>query len=286
MHKSLQTILSQKFAHLGALRQVETIAGGSINQAYRLQFEKESLFVKHQPQGTLDQFFAKEVAGLKLLQQSPFAVPTVFAFADEAPCYLVLSFEEAGTPLPNFNQQFGKNLAAMHRQSQAQFGLNSWNYMGALKQSNEPTSNWPEFFAQQRILPLVRLARDKGFFSANFLSRIDQLLEKVEKWVPQEPPALVHGDLWSGNYHVSPKGAPMLIDPAAYYGHREVDLAMMHLFGGFDPAIFKAYQNYYPLGSDWKSRIDLHNLYPVLVHVILFGGGYAAQAQSIVKKYV
>jgi fructosamine-3-kinase len=285
MNSDLHKIISQKFAHLGALQKVQTLSGGSINEAYRFNFEKQSVFVKHQPEGDLPQFFSKETAGLELLAQSPFALPKILTFCDDGPAYLALSFEESGTKATDFERSFGVNLAAMHRLSDTKFGLNTWNYIGKLKQENQQHNNWPEFFASQRILPLVRLARNKGFFSARFLTQVDGLLSRVEKWVPQEPPALLHGDLWSGNYHVNSEGKPMLIDPAVYYGHREMDLAMMHLFGGFPKAIFEGYNQAYPLEPGWKERLDLHNLYPILVHVNLFGGSYAQQAQSIVERY-
>lgn len=286
MNSSLHTTIVKKFSCFGSLQSTQVLAGGSINEAYRFSFEKHNVFVKHQPEGDLPQFFTKETDGLELLAQGPFALPKILAFSDEVPTYLALRFEEKGKPSPEFNKEFGENLAALHRQSETKFGLDTWNYIGTLKQKNLPHESWPDFFANQRILPLVRLARNKGFFSAGFLTKVDGLLTKVEKWVPQEPPALLHGDLWSGNYHVSSDGKPMLIDPAVYYGHREMDLAMMHLFGGFPKELFEAYNKTYPLENAWRDRIDLHNLYPVLVHVNLFGGPYVQQAETIVKRYL
>jgi len=280
--------LEEKLPELGAFKGSQSLSGGDINQALKLEFTKHSVFVKHNLGTALPQMFEKEAAALGVLaEKSPFTIPAPIATGQLGnQSYLVLEYLEARTKSATFWRDFGSWLAEMHRAKQNYFGFSTWNYMGKLRQENTETENWSQFFAAQRIEPQVRLARDNGYFNRNFSVQIDRLLSRLENLVPQEAPALVHGDLWSGNYLVGPQGEPALIDPALHYGHREADLAMMHLFGGFPIEVFEAYHQSFPLENAWRDRIQLHNLYPVLVHVNLFGGSYVQQAESIVRRYL
>ena len=133
---------------------------------------------------------------------------------------------------------------------------------------------------------MLQLAQDKGYFDTASIQQFEQLYQKLPNYFPAEAPALLHGDLWGGNLMCNEEGSPVLIDPAVYYGHREMELAFMTLFDSQAPAFYHSYENVYPLDKEWESRIDLCNLYPLLVHVNLFGGGYVASVSRILKRYV
>jgi fructosamine-3-kinase len=154
-----------------------------------------------------------------------------------------------------------------------------------LPQQNTPARNGATFFVESRLRPQAERARLASRIGADTMKRLDRFFETLPAWLPDEPPALLHGDLWSGNFMTGPGGGAWLIDPAVYYGFREADLAMSLLFGGFDPAFYEGYAEVFPPAPGWRERVDGFNLYPLLVHVNLFGGGYAAQVASIVKRY-
>jgi len=162
----------------------------------------------------------------------------------------------------------------------------SSNFIGSLSQSNRAHPTWAEFYGNERIAPLVRMAVDGGRFTTGDVAPADRLIERLADLVgPEEPPARLHGDLWGGNRLCDADGRSWLIDPAAYGGHREMDLAMMHLFGGFSATVFDAYTEAYPLAPGADERVELCQLYPVLVHVNLFGGHYADSARQIMGRY-
>ncbi|MFZ1692867.1 MAG: fructosamine kinase family protein, partial [Flavobacteriales bacterium] len=160
------------------------------------------------------------------------------------------------------------------------------NYIGSLKQVNTPAADWPSFFIHQRLEPQLRMARDAKRVEAGMAFRFERLFAKLDQLITVEPPALLHGDLWSGNFICDANAQPVLIDPAVYYGHREMDIAMTKLFGGFDSGFYAAYNDAWPMERGWEERMDLCNLYPLLVHVNLFGGGYAAQVEAALRRFV
>jgi protein-ribulosamine 3-kinase len=185
----------------------------------------------------------------------------------------------------DFWAQTGRGLAQLHQHSAGEFGLDHDNYIGSLNQYNQKETDWVEFFVNQRLQNQLRMCSDHGHADAGLLRMFDRLFPKLEQYFPHEPPALLHGDLWSGNYLCGNKGAAYLVDPAVYYGHREMDLAMSLLFGGFDREMYHAYHEVFPLENGWKERVDLCNLYPLLVHVNLFGGSYISQVRAILKRF-
>ena len=170
----------------------------------------------------------------------------------------------------------------MHQQTHPKFGLEFDNYIGSLQQSNEQNKNWDDFFIQKRLQAQLSI----GDFTANILSDFDKLFQKIPNIFPAEKTALLHGDLWSGNFLAKGGDTPTLIDPAIYYGNREMDIAMSKLFGGFNSDFYFAYNESYPLENGWEERIQICNLYPLLVHVNLFGGGYINQVKNILSYYV
>jgi fructosamine-3-kinase len=174
----------------------------------------------------------------------------------------------------------------MHRQTNDKFGLDHDNYIGSLNQSNKFHSTWAEFFIEERLMPQLKIAFDNKIIQRSFTRLADQLFPRLHNLCPVERPALLHGDLWSGNFMPTQDGSPCIYDPAVYYGHREMDIAMTKLFGGFDDNFYDAYNENFPLEKEWLKRVDLCNLYPLLVHVNLFGGSYIRQAETTLKQYV
>ena len=264
------------------------MGGGCINDAVKIQSTTGIFFVKYNLEATYPAMFAREAAGLQLLREAgEIRIPEVLHFdTAEKYSYLLLEYISTGNQARNFWNIFGHALAAVHKHTQALFGLDHDNYIGSLPQSNRQHSDWTDFFILERLEPLVSKARDKGEISPQLVKQLESLYIKLPRLIPSEKPSLLHGDLWNGNYRVDDKGNPCLIDPAVYYGHREMDLGMTRLFGGFSPQFYDSYDNAFPLEQGWESRVDLFNLYPLLVHVNLFGGGYASQVKQIVSKFV
>jgi fructosamine-3-kinase len=201
--------------------------------------------------------------------------------------FLALEWLEPGPRARDFDVRLGRGLAALHRAGAPRYGAECDNFIGSLPQDNRAAGSWARFYAERRIAPLLRRARDAGLVSAALLARGERLVLHMEDFVgPEEPPARLHGDLWGGNLHRDGAGAPCLIDPAAYGGQREVDLAMMRLFGGFSGAVFDAYAEVHPLAAGASERTALYQLYPLLVHVNLFGGHYVASFDAALRGYV
>lgn len=285
--KTFPDFLAEKLPRYAPLKNKRPQGGGDINEAWQLQTAGGPLFLKMNHPRRYPGMFAREAEALQYLQaHSPFRIPAVIFEGEwEDQAFLLLEWIEPGSAHAHTGEKLGAQLAEQHLHQNQQFGWEKDNYMGKLVQPNNWTAQWPEFFASQRIEPLWRKARDQGFFDTFETQRLEQLLHRLEEWVPQEPPALVHGDLWAGNYLVDQAGHPVLIDPALHFGHREADLAMMKLFGGFPPEAYQAYQQHYPPEGDWEARVPLHQLYPLLVHVVLFGGSYAGQVSAILRRF-
>ena len=263
------------------------LRGGSINSAARIETSLDNYFVKWNRADAFPEMFEKEAKGLEILRSvGQLRIPQV-KFADSAGVhsFLVLEYLEKASNKINFWQHFGTGLAKLHKTSTDYFGLDHDNYIGSLPQSNRKKGNWIDFFIEERISFQLRLARDSHLIDSAILSASERLFKQLNEFIPVEPPALLHGDLWSGNFIVGDKGEACLIDPAVYYGHREMDIAMTRLFGGFDPTFYEAYNQEYPFEKGWEQRMDVCNLYPLLVHVNLFGGGYVSQVASILKRF-
>jgi protein-ribulosamine 3-kinase len=271
------------------VRSASRIAGGDINDAFEVVLaDGRELFVKtndNAPQG----MFSAEARGLGFLAEArTLSVPAVVAVVDaeRGPRCLVLELLRSRTRRARFDEALGRGLAGLHAARPAGFGLDHDNFIGSLPQSNRPHANWCDFFRAERLEPQLRLAKESGRASSSLSSAFERLFARLPELLgPAEPPARLHGDLWGGNLHVDASGAPCLIDPAVYGGHREVDLAMMRLFGGFGERVFAAYAEVFPLAPGHAERVGLYQLYPLLVHVNLFGGGYAAQLASVLRRY-
>lgn len=265
----------------------KAVGGGCINEAMKLQTTAGNFFIKLNDSEVYPGIFDAEKHGLELISATKaIAVPKIIASGQAAgKAFLILEWIESGKRAHDFFKKFGRQLAVLHSFSNSFFGLEKDNYIGSLLQFNKPTPSFEEFFITQRLEVQLKMAVDQGRLPASVHSSFEKLYKRLQEIIPPEKPALLHGDLWSGNYMTGKEGYACLLDPAVYYGHRESDLAMTLLFGGFDNDFYEAYHFQYPLEKDWRKRVDLFNLYPLLVHVNLFGGGYASQVMSIIRKF-
>lgn len=264
-----------------------SIGGGCINNAAEIVTTSGRYFLKYNLVSKYADMFEKEALGLKLLASAgSLRVPEVLFHSTAGDyAFLLLEMIESGSRQPDFWTKFGRSLAALHGNSAGMFGLDHDNYMGSLRQSNRFHPGWCDFFVAERLEPQLKIARDEGLISASTIKSFENLYRKLPELIPEEKPALIHGDLWSGNYMVSEQGKACLIDPAAHYGHRESDIAMTKLFGGFTEEFYSAYNSAWPLEKGWQQRIDILNLYPLLIHVNLFGGSYLRDVQNITRPF-
>ncbi|MEX2477137.1 MAG: fructosamine kinase family protein [Gracilimonas sp.] len=261
------------------------VHGGDINQAQEIRFKSgKKAFLKWNEKAP-DTMFEAEAKGLELLRsvETKLIIPEVLSKNNS---FLLLGWIEEGGGAPNSTHDFGVQLAKLHQSSNKQFGLDQDNFIGRLPQSNTPHSNWADFFALERIEPQIKMGVESDKLTRSVLRDAEQLYKKLGSIFPQEKPALLHGDLWSGNYMITRSGQTSIYDPAVYFGHREMDIAMTRLFGGFSADFYNGYNSEFPLEAGFESRVNLCNLYPVLVHVNLFGGSYCRQAENIIKSYV
>ena len=263
-----------------SVRRLDRLGGGDVAESYRIELEDGTpLFAKtHRtaPAG----FFTTEALGLQWLGEAPeIRVPTVVAVSDDPPL-LVLEWIAPGSATASTEAELGRALAALHRSGSPCFGREDARTTGSRQLPNAPTATWAEFYAESRLRPLARLAADAGALVPTTISALEDVANRLaDLGGPAEPPARLHGDLWAGNRLVGAGGASWLIDPAAHGGHREFDLAMMRLFGGYGDDCFRAYDEAYPLAAGWERRIPLHQLAPLVVHAIKFGGAYRAATE-------
>jgi fructosamine-3-kinase len=270
-----------------AIEQIHPVSGGSINNAVRFIAHQKKYFLKWNNATHYPGMFESEAKGLRLLRKSnTLFIPEILhsGMAGEY-SFLLMEFLESGRPGNNFWETFGIQVARMHRNTNTEFGLDHDNYIGSLKQSNKQHKSWNQFFLAERIEPQLKLVVDNNILLEDAIKRMDKIANIIEGIFPLEEPSLLHGDLWRGNFMIAHHGQPCLIDPAVYYGHREMDLSMTKLFGGFDPEFYEAYYSEFPLESGFEKRIDLYNLYPLLVHVNLFGGSYLQQVKNILSRF-
>lgn len=264
-----------------------SVSGGSINRAYRIGTNEGDLFLKYNTSAPAD-FFKREADGLKLLKSAATDIRVPDVIAAQVPSghsagFLVIEFIESGSS--GNAERFGAALAELHQRNSDQFGMSEDNYIGSLPQSNQKHSNWPCFFSEERIKPQLKMAVNSGKMEAGVHKQWNRISAKLTRLLPETEPSLVHGDLWSGNYMYDNEGRSVLIDPAVYYGHPEMDLAFSKLFGGFSKEFYSGYESVRPLEDNFDDRVPIYNLYPLLVHVNLFGGHYISQAKSVLNRY-
>jgi fructosamine-3-kinase len=269
-------------------RDARRVGGGDINDAFHVVLgDGTEAFVKTRAEASPGEYQA-EAAGLRwLAEPGALRTPRVLDVHDS---YLALEWIEAGRLDAAGERELGRGLAITHAAGAPSFGdaraRSGSSQFGSLRLSNQPTENWPSFYAERRLRPLARIARDRGALSTAGAAAVERVCERLSELSgPAEPPARLHGDLWQGNVMADAQGRPWLIDPSSYGGHREVDLAMLRLFGAPSDRVFVHYEEVAPLAAGWQERVGLYQLLPLLVHAILFGGSYRASAESMAVRY-
>ncbi len=280
--------LAERAEHLLGSAVVSTtpVAGGDTCTSTRLRLsDGRSALMKtraHAPEG----FFEAEARGLRWLAE-PGVAEIAEVLGVQADC-LILGWVEPGRPNPEAAAEVGRMLARLHASGAAEFGADADGFIGSLPLPNKPAPTWPEFFAVRRILPYLRLGTDRGQLDPADAASVEAVVRRIVDLAgPPEPPARLHGDLWSGNLVWSTERHGVLLDPSAYGGHRETDLAMLALFGLPQQArVLAAYTEEFPLADGWEERQPLHQLFPLLVHAALFGGRYGAMAGDAARKFL
>ncbi|MGA9326695.1 MAG: fructosamine kinase family protein [Salegentibacter sp.] len=265
------------------IERISALSGGDINDVFLLSSAAEKFVVKLNKAEKFPGMFEAEKAGLEALAKPEVIdVPKPLATGKSGSySYLLLEYRETGRKNNDFWELFGRQLARLHSNSAEDFGFSQDNYIGSLPQYNKKKASASEFYITQRLKPQIEMAQSKGYNLGN----IDSFLKNISHLIPEEAPALVHGDLWNGNYLVNSVGMPCLIDPAVAYAPREMDLGMMKLFGGFDEKLFSSYKEEFPLEPGFEERIPLWQLYYLLVHLNLFGTGYLGQVTGIIRDF-
>lgn len=279
-------IRRQLEAHLGTrVSQVAAVTGGDINDAFAVSLgDGRRVFVKTRADAPNDTYH-REAEGLDVLREPGALRVAEVAAVDDA--FLALVWISSGPRARDFEEQLGRGLAALHRAHPATFGSSHDNYVGSLPQCNTPCATCAEFYRERRLGPLVARASALRLLDAATVRYFDRLYDKLDLLLGEpEPPARLHGDLWSGNIIAGEAGEPVLIDPAVYGGHREMDLAMLQLFGAPSARFFAAYDEVYPRAKGSEQRVSLMQLYPLLVHVCLFGASYSSQLLRALRAYV
>lgn len=263
------------------------VHGGDISKGYRVDTSNNSYFLKLNSAINAAKMFETEAYGLQLINETnTIKTPKVLACNTlQNSAFLLMEFIESKSPSSEDFKNLGKQLAELHTCTSKHFGLDQDNFIGSLQQSNKPNTTWVDFYTTERLLPQLELAKQKQLLSKNECPSVQKIKDTLEPLFIDIKPALLHGDLWSGNYLISNDGNPYLIDPAVYYGHGEVDIAMTKLFGGFDASLYDAYDSNIKKDENTSARIEIYQLYYLLVHLNLFGSSYYGSVSSILKKY-
>jgi protein-ribulosamine 3-kinase len=272
------------------IKSLSSLSGGCISDAFKITTEEGSnYFLKYNP-STSNDMFIKEANGLKeLAKANAIRIPEVLSFDED---YILLEYISSGNKKKNFFEEFGRRFAEMHKFSSNSCGFYEDNYIGSNLQKNIPEekekTSWANFYFNKRILYQLQLAEKLGNSTPDLRKGISKLENKIEEMIgaTKDKPSLLHGDLWGGNFMVDKNGNSVLIDPAVYYGHREADLGMTKLFGGFNSEFYRAYNETLPLEDGYEYRENIYKLYHVLNHLNLFGSGYYSQALNLIKFYV
>jgi len=288
---AIEAVLQKQFGSQAGITQTEPVFGGDIHQARKLFLKTgDRVFLKfnHTP---LPNVFELEARGLALIRGTrTLPVPEVLGFdngTENYPAFLLLGWVASGATDRADMHKFGEGLAKLHRQTQPQHGLDHDNYIGPLAQPNTPCGRWVEFYRDQRLQAQVDLARERNKLTPQRARLLETLLDRLEHLIDegQCAPSLLHGDLWRGNVIASANDV-WVIDPAAYYGHREIEIAFTELFGGFPEEFYQGYQSHFPLPTGYEDRKALYQLYPLLVHLNLFGQRYAPAVDRVLSRYV
>ncbi len=290
INRLVEKALSEKFGEKVIVSSSGSIGGGCINHASKITTNVGRFFLKWNSHCASDIFLreAESLKELKKAAQNQLAVPEVFVAkeVDSSPGFLVMEYLDSNSSFTKSDEQLGRGLALIHKYPNDKFGFYNDNYCGATIQNNQWKSNWGEFFRDNRLKFLLKLIQSERPLPSKEIDVYDSLLEQIPSLIPQESKiSLIHGDLWSGNFMNTING-PALIDPASYYADREMEFGIITMFGGFSNRFFSAYNEVFPLPSEWRERNKLYQLFHVLNHYYLFGGGYRQQALRIAESYL
>lgn len=276
---------------VGVIEDVTTVGGGCISNACRIISSRGTFFLKWSSEQA-SRTFEAEAVGLRALREadSPLDIPKVLAARNGAPGaeqgFILMEWVEESSKGDDFWPKLGSGLAALHRTSGPSFGFSIDNFIGRIEQVNASSDVWADFFLENRLDFQRDRARRIGRWNSSWDPGFDQLTKRIPDILPERPmPSLVHGDLWSGNVIAGGSGVPTLIDPATHYAHREVDLAMSELFGGFPVSFYRAYREVWPIDPGYEERRDIYNLYHLINHLNHFGSAYAGQVRAILNRY-
>tara|TARA_B100000214_G_scaffold287557_1_gene217139 strand:+ start:9036 stop:9893 length:858 start_codon:yes stop_codon:yes gene_type:complete len=276
-HKIKDT-LSLKIGKKISIQKISSVNGGCINNTSKIDTNHGTFFLKWNLNCD-KKMFSIEKKGLKLLDNcKSIYIPKVIS---ESSDYLLMEYIKSNNYTNKLWEKFGRSIADLHQLSNEYFGLEYYNYIGPLIQQNDQKDKWIDFFINKRIIPQLKISN----FNTETLRKFDKLFINIETIFHEESPSLLHGDLWNGNFLFN-KEKIVLFDPAVYFGNREMDIAMTKLFGGFDNRFYHSYNEVFPFKKGWEERIDICNLYPLLVHVNLFGVSYYSQLMHIVKRFI
>jgi protein-ribulosamine 3-kinase len=287
MNDVLGTEIGKAVGETIVIHEVVPITGGSINTALKLKTSHGYYFAKYNNHDKYKGMFELEARNLEILRNTRTTrIPnTLCWFNYEDLDFLVLENIDSGSPHYEFWSDLGFGLAHLHKNKADYFGLDYNNFVGSLPQNNEKTNNWCDFFINKRLEPMLKMAVDSGKADVFLIEKFESLYKKLPDIFPPESACLLHGDLWSGNIMSNVDGDPVIFDPAVYYGHREMDIAMSKLFGGFEVEFYDSYNDVFPLEQHWEQRVQICNLYPLLIHVNLFMGAYIQSIKNIVNRY-
>lgn len=265
-------------------------AGGDISKAYIVITTTGPYFLKLNNAAQYPNMFLHEAEGLQHLQSATnLTIPKVYGTGRYNHFqYLLMQLLNRTAPDNKVWQTLAKGLVQLHKNTCNTFGYDTHNYIGSLIQPNNRCKEWHLFYSYQRLMPLAERLFNSGQFSVKIIQLLERLAAKMDSLFPVEPPALLHGDLWLGNFMpvaINGNVNAAIFDPAVYFGHREMDIGMTFLFGGFDKSFYEYYRANYPLAPGWEQRIALTQLYPLMVHAVLFGGGYISRCTSIIERY-
>ncbi len=262
------------------------VGGGCIHHGGVIRTNRGAFFLKW---NTADAFpmFEAEQKGLQALRhRSSLLVPMSYGtFTLNRYAFLLLEYFPHQPATALYWERFGIGLAELHRNSADRYGFEEDNFIGSLPQSNRWHTTFVDFFIHERLLPQIQRAQQEQRLTASHQRQFDHLFAQLPHLLPEESPALLHGDLWSGNCFATTNSGAVIVDPAVYYGHREAELAFTLLFGGFHDRFYQSYHSHFPLLPDWRQRVDLYNLYPLLVHLNLFGSSYLPDIERILRRY-
>src|SRR5438552_1352896 len=293
IQKYLKQLLSEKLGLQISFLQFHSVSGGSINDTCQVKINNIKFFLKLNSVTKYPGLFEKEKNGLEFLSKQKI-IPTALIIALDVvddQQVLVLEWIEDGLKTEQFWKQFGEQLTALHRQTwsgnngKPLFGFEEHNYMGALPQMNTQKETWIDFFIHCRLQPQIKLAVEEKLIKSNHVTAFENLYSRLISIFNDENSSLLHGDLWSGNFMCNENSQPVLIDPAVYFGHRSMDLAMTTLFGGFDKVFYESYNYYFAFPKNYREQWEICNLYPLLIHLNLFGSDYLSQIESTLRKF-